>query len=106
GGMAAWQEASLTTQSLAEMPVEVLHKQSSSLSILDVRDQSEWEEGHIKGALHLPYYFIEQSLQSENSPLPALMEGPTAVLCASGQRSTIACSLLQRHGFKRLFNIV
>jgi len=27
------------------------------------------------------------------------------VLCASGQRSSLACSILQRHGFTELFNV-
>jgi hydroxyacylglutathione hydrolase len=75
---------------------------SSPLHILDVRDQSEWDEGHIAGATHIPYYFIEQRLH-EHQLNPAQ---PLAVMCASGQRSTIACSILQRHGFRNLSNVV
>jgi rhodanese-related sulfurtransferase len=71
-----------------------------------VRDQNEWDEGHIKGALHIPYYFIEQRLQDVRNELDSYRDRPLAVLCASGQRSAIACSLLQRHGFKELFNVV
>ena len=43
---------------------------------------------------------LEQRLQELN---PAQ---PLAVICGSGQRSTIASSLLQRHGFTQLFNVV
>jgi hydroxyacylglutathione hydrolase len=28
------------------------------------------------------------------------------VICAGGQRSTIACSILQKHGFKQLLNVL
>jgi hydroxyacylglutathione hydrolase len=70
------------------------------LKILDVRDQSEWEEGHIKGARHIPYYLLLQHLQELHNTQPL------AVICASGQRSSIACSLLQKHGFTQLFNVV
>lgn len=100
GGMEAWREAELPLQSLEQITVTDLHTLRHDLQVLDVRDPNEWQERHIKGAIHLPYYEIEQRLQTLN---PAQ---PLAVLCASGQRSTIACSLLQRHGFTQLFNVV
>ena len=100
GGMATWQEAGFPVQQLDQITVETLHSMRHDLKILDVRDQGEWEEGHIKGAMHIPYYFLEQHLQElDNSQSLAL-------ICASGQRSSIACSLLQRHGFTQLFNVV
>jgi len=100
GAMAAWQEAELPVQQLSQITVETLHSMRHDLKILDVRDQDEWEEGHIKGATHIPYYFLEQRLQELDNTQPM------AVTCASGQRSSIACSLLQRHGFTHLFNVV
>ncbi|MGZ6281394.1 MAG: rhodanese-like domain-containing protein, partial [Ktedonobacteraceae bacterium] len=100
GGISTWQEADLTTQQLGQISVEALHSMRHDLKILDVRDQSEWEEGHIKGAIHIPYYFIVQRLQELHNTQPL------AVMCASGQRSSIACSLLQKHGFTQLFNVV
>ncbi len=100
GGMATWQEANLPVQQLDQITVETLHSMRHDLKVLDVRDQGEWEEGHIKGATHIPYYFLEQHWQElDNSQ-------PLASICASGQRSSIACSLLQRHGFTQLFNVV
>ena len=100
GGISAWQEADLLVQQLSQITVEALHSMRHDLKILDVRDQGEWEEGHIKGAMHIPYYFLEQRLQElDNSQ-------PLALICASGQRSSIANSLLQRHGFTQLFNVV
>ncbi len=100
GGMAAWQEAELPVQQLSQITVEALHSLRHDLKVLDVRDQNEWEEGHIKGALHIPYYFIEEHLQELDAT------HPMAVICATGQRSSIACSILQGHGFTQLFNVV
>ena len=100
GGMAAWQEADLPVQQLGQLTVEELHSLRHTLNILDVRDQGEWDEGHIKGATHMPFYFVEQRIQELDS------SQPLAVLCASGQRSTLACSILQRHGFTELFNVI
>jgi hydroxyacylglutathione hydrolase len=100
GGMATWQEADLPVQQLEQITVETLYSMRHDLKILDVRDQSEWEEGHIKGATHIPYYFLIERLQELDNTKPM------AVICASGQRSSIACSLLQKHGFTQLFNVV
>jgi hydroxyacylglutathione hydrolase len=100
GGIAAWQEADLPVRNLVQITVEMLHSMYHELKILDVRDQDEWEEGHIKGATHIPYYFLEQRLHELDNTQPM------AVTCASGQRSSIACSLLQRHGFTQLFNVI
>jgi hydroxyacylglutathione hydrolase len=100
GGMTAWQEADLPVQPLRQMSVEELSSLRHELQVLDVRDQGEWDEGHIKHAIHIPYYFIEQQVQKLDA------SQPLAVTCASGQRSTIACSLLQRHNFTELFNVV
>ena len=100
GGMSTWQEADLPIQRLSQIAVEKLHSMRHDLKIVDVRDQSEWEEGHIKGAIHMPYYFLEQRLQEFANTQPL------ALICASGQRSSIACSLLQKHGFTQLFNVV
>ena len=105
GGMAAWQEAAFPLEQLPQIHVEELHARlhdasNGHLALLDVRDASEWDEGHIPGAKHIPYYFVEQRLQELD---PAQ---PLVVLCGSGQRSTLACALLQRHGFTQLTNVV
>jgi len=106
GGMAAWLGAGLPTRGLSEITVAQLRERLHELPVLDVRDQGEWDEGHIEGALYVPYYFIEQQLQAGNGDLQRYIDRPLAVTCASGQRSTIASSILLRHGFTRLFNVV
>src|SRR6266567_3620213 len=100
GGMQAWQEAGLPVQYLKQITVDELHTQHDVFTVLDVRDQEEWEESHIAGAVHIPYYLLEQRLQELDS------RQLLAVTCASGQRSALACSILQRHGFTELCNVV
>ena len=106
GGMAAWQEAELPVQPLSQITVESLHSLRHDLQVLDVRDLDEWGEGHIKGAIHIPYYFVEQRVQDEGNELERYKSQPLAVICASGQRSSLASSILQKHGFTQLFNVV
>ena len=100
GGMTVWQNAGLPVRQLQQITVEELHAHREVFAVLDVRDQDEWDEGHIKGAIHIPYYFVEQRLQELDST------HPLAVTCASGQRSTLACSVLRRHNFTELCNVV
>ena len=100
GGMTVWREAGLPVQQLQQMSIDELHAIYHDQAILDVRDKSEWDEGHIKGASHIPYYFIQERYQELESSQPLV------VICAGGQRSTIACSLLQKHGFTQLLNVL
>ncbi len=100
GGMQAWLEAGLPVQSLAQVSVEELRDRLRDIVVLDVRDPGEWQEGHIEGALHMPYYRVEQGLHELDGTRSL------AVMCASGQRSSLACSVLQRYGFTRLMNVV
>jgi pyruvate/2-oxoglutarate dehydrogenase complex dihydrolipoamide dehydrogenase (E3) component/rhodanese-related sulfurtransferase len=61
--------------------------------ILDVRDESEWEKGHIPGAVHIPL----NQLRTRLSELPNGRE--IIAYCHSGQRSYNACRILMAHGF-------
>jgi len=99
GGMAAWQEAGLPVQQVSQLSVEELVRRHT-LTILDVRDQGEWDEGYIAGAIHLPYYAILDQVHTLDRTQPL------AVICASGQRSMIASAILQRKGFTAVANVV
>jgi hydroxyacylglutathione hydrolase len=99
GGMAAWQKTGLPVQQVSQLSVKEVARRHA-FTILDVRDQGEWDEGHIKGAIHLPYYTVEQQMHELDRTQPL------AVICASGQRSMIATALLQRQGFTAVANVV
>ncbi|AIQ64129.1 rhodanese-related sulfurtransferase [Paenibacillus sp. PastF-1] len=68
--------------------------QGESLSVLDVREVEEWEEGHVAGAKHIPLGELNLRL---NELDPAR---ETIVICRSGNRSGMACELLNDKGFK------
>ena len=60
--------------------------------IVDVRQATEWQTGHIKGAIHIP-------LAQLSSQLHQLPQGKTIVtVCRSGHRSAGAARTLTRHG--------
>ncbi|MDT7042395.1 MBL fold metallo-hydrolase [Candidatus Nitronereus thalassa] len=58
-------------------------------TVLDVRTEKEWEEGHIDHSLNIPLPHLMQRWQE----VPK--EQPLVVHCASGYRSSIAASLLE-----------
>ena len=68
--------------------------------VIDVREQSEWDEGHITDSLFTPYHDIH-ALPSGVDP-----SRPVAVICSSGQRAATAASLLQRYGAEQPLHVV
>jgi hydroxyacylglutathione hydrolase len=100
GGMTSWRIEGKPVESIERIDVDDLHERGDAVQILDVREQSEWDEEHIPGSVHLPYHDIE-------SVPDALDDGkPVAVICASGRRSVVAASLLQRLGRKDVLHVV
>ena len=61
------------------------------LHVLDVREDVEWQHGHIEGATHIPL----RDLPSRLSDVP---EGQTLVVCKVGGRSARAVAWLQQQG--------
>jgi len=102
-GMAAVEEAALPLARVPQLPVqefEALRARERRLQIVDVRMDSEWQDGHIPGALHVMLGDLPARLGALD---PAR---PVAVYCGSGNRSSIATSLLQRHGFPAVYNVL
>lgn len=60
------------------------------LSVLDVRGDDEWRDGHLPGALHIPWH----DLRARMGEIPT--RRPVWVHCAAGYRAAVAASLLQR----------
>lgn len=101
GGMGAWRAAGgeLGTLGVVE-PAELkaLLSVGAAPAVLDVRTPGEWEAGHIEGAVHIP-------IAELNARLGEVPQGPLAVICGSGYRSAIACSLLLRSGRQDIVDV-
>jgi sulfur-carrier protein adenylyltransferase/sulfurtransferase len=65
---------------------------------VDVREQAEWDEGHIPRAVHIP----RGSLESRIEGLLPDRERPLVVLCAGGSRSAFAAKSLGELGYARV----
>jgi len=60
--------------------------------IVDVRERSEYDNGHVPGAQHIPYEQLEQRIGE------VAVDRTLVVYCASGVRSSLATGILERHG--------
>jgi hydroxyacylglutathione hydrolase len=100
GGMTAWREERRPVERTPRLTVEELHDRRDGLQVLDVREQSEYDAGHIPGSVLMPYHDLDR-IPDGIDP-----EQPVAVICASGQRAAVGASLLRRHGAREVWHVV
>lgn len=74
-------------------------KTLQEVTILDVRQPGEYEEGHIPGAKLVPMAVLTDSLHEIDRSKPVL------VYCAIGGRSRIAAQTLAGKGFDQVINL-
>ncbi len=101
-GMRGWVEAGKPFETTGRLSVHELKDrlEAGQFQLLDVRNDEEWSEGHIRGARHMFVPFLPQHLDDLDP------DEPTAVYCGSGFRSSIAVSILKKHGFSDLYNVL
>lgn len=61
------------------------------ITVIDVREDGEWQAGHIAGSVHIPL----NDLPTRVSEMP---EGQLLVVCKVGARSAHAVGYLAQHG--------
>src|ERR1700710_253205 len=59
--------------------------------LVDGREQHEFEESHIPGAIHVPRGHLESRIEGKVGD----KHSPVVLYCASGQRSALAAHTLQ-----------
>jgi hydroxyacylglutathione hydrolase len=102
GDQGEWKDAGLSITETPLVKVEDLahHITAGTVgTLVDAREKAEMEQGTLAGAINLPYHEIRTC-----KTLPSLVE-PVAVFCNSGNRSSVAASLLKRLGLS-VMNVV
>jgi len=98
GGIDAWARE-YSVETVQTINVKELRERLNEVTLIDVRRKSEWEEGHIAGAIH----FEGGRIPWENLPFP--QDKPLAIQCSSGNRSMIAISVLKRRGIHNVIQV-
>lgn len=70
-------------------------------TLVDVRNQAEWDEGHIPQAKHIMLGYLTERVEE----VPVANGYPVVVQCRSGARSAIAASILQAQGIENVINM-
>jgi hydroxyacylglutathione hydrolase len=100
--LSTWQDADLAVQTVDQLSVEAAASRiaSGEARIIDVRNDTEWDEGHIPGAEHVT---VERLTRGDTNGLDRAQ--PLITTCAAGYRSSLAASLLKRTGFRDVSNL-
>ena len=64
-------------------------------TVVDVREASEWEQGHVPGATHISKSYIEQQIEG----VAPDRDQPLVLYCAGGVRSLFAAQTLAEMGY-------
>ena len=74
---------------------------SDSPAVVDVRDQNEWDEGHLPGAVHVPRGSLESRIENA---VPDRSQ-PVLVYCSQGNRSAFAARALDELGYENVLSL-
>lgn len=100
GGIAAWQAAGLPTTRTRTIDIDELHawmQRNDAPSIVDVRSDAEWRDGHLPDAIH-----VEAGRIAAGAATKVPRDRPAVLHCASANRATVGLSLLERLGYRNL----
>jgi len=100
GGLFFWSFFDKTGQGITPSEATLLINRDEA-KVIDVRDPGEFASGHLPDALNIPL----SELSNRHQELEAFKEFPLLVYCASGGRSSRACSDLSKRGFNKLHNL-
>ena len=92
----------IATTPAVDVPGLAERLRRGDVRLLDVREDDEWEEGHVEGSMHVPYHELRDGVPGE------LANGDgrqIAVVCSAGNRSSIAASLLRRSGVENILHV-
>lgn len=105
GGFDAWRDAGLPMERTGTLSVHELEREREKLSVLDVRDDVEFEdEGHVPHAAHLYVGYLDEHLKRIRKELGA--KAGVATVCSVGHRAGLAVSILKRHGIENPINVL
>lgn len=101
GGIEAWSKEGNALETVKSVTLDefVSAVNEGGISVLDVRNNSEYGNEHITTANHIPLSDLQQNLNSLNKNTAFYVH------CAGGYRSMIATSIMKAKGFQHVVNV-
>ncbi len=100
-GLYGWSAAGLDASHICQHSATEVHDlitMDDSILLVDVRGAREFAESHIKNAINIP----APELRTRYTELDR--KQPMILTCSTGNRSSLAASILEQHGFVKLKN--
>jgi molybdopterin/thiamine biosynthesis adenylyltransferase/rhodanese-related sulfurtransferase len=88
-------EARAQIREVTPQQVDALRDSPTPPVLIDVREASEWEQGHIPGAIHISKSYIEQQCEAKAPDRDA----EVILYCAGGVRSLFAAQTMRDMGY-------
>lgn len=97
-GEGRWRDGGLPVSEAGSWNLEKLAEglRDATVELIDVRERSEWVDGHVRGSHHVPLHRL-RDVEAVQLEFPQNGR-TTAVACAAGARAAFAASLLRRAG--------
>jgi len=74
-------EARAQVAQITALETDALRQEDPEVRIVDVRETSEWEQGHVPGAIHISKSYVEQEIEG------AVPDRDTPVVSSPARRS-------------------
>src|SRR5260221_3102555 len=94
-------DARLRVKELTVGDVQAKLKRPSSFILVDVREESEWQAGHLPKAIHIGKGVIERDIEKQ---VPDAAQ-EIILYCGGGFRSALAADALQRMGYTNIWSM-
>jgi len=103
GGIESWYKQSLPLEHFGLLSVHELKKwlnQEDRLFLLDVREENDWEQGHIPESVNIFSGYLKNRIKE----LPK--DRPIVLVCKVGNRASLGASILRQARFKQVYNVL
>lgn len=86
---------------ITQQQLKDLIASQESFTLLDVRGEDEWKEGHIDGSILMPHWFVKLKIEDAVPDKASKI----VVYCLSGGRSSVAAKILEDIGYSNVWNL-
>ena len=101
GYTAAVKDAKTRIKEINVDQLKTLQSSGEKLTLIDVREDSEWTAGHAAGAVHIGKGVIERDIESKVPQKDAKL----VLYCGGGSRSALAADALMKMGYSNVFSL-
>lgn len=81
--------------------VDSVDRQRAGANLIDVREDNEWQAGHVAGAAHMGRGIIERDIVQK---IPD-KDAEIILYCGGGYRSALAADMLQKMGYTNVLSM-